>query len=99
MYPENMKKNLGLLGGVVNSQRLLLELARRGMDRRAAYVIVQRNTMKFFQQGVDFEKTSLLADSALLAVMTPDGIADCFSENYHLRHVPDIFQRVFGRRA
>ncbi len=52
VYPENMKKNLELLGGVVNSQRLLLELARRGLDRQAAYVIVQRNAMRFFEQGV-----------------------------------------------
>ena len=55
VYPENMAKNLALLGGVVNSQRLLLELARKGVDRQAAYVIVQRNAMKFFEQGVDFK--------------------------------------------
>ncbi|WNG34806.1 adenylosuccinate lyase [Archangium violaceum] len=96
VYPEQMQKNLDLLGGVVNSQRLLLELARKGMDRQAAYVIVQRNAMRMFEQGVSFRK-SLLEDSDLLKVMTPAEIEDCFSAGYHIKHVDDIFQRVFGR--
>jgi adenylosuccinate lyase len=96
VYPENMQKNLNLLGGVVNSQRLLLELARRGMDRQAAYVIVQRNAMKFFEENTDF-KTALLGDADLLKVMPPKDIEACFTPDYHLRHVDSIFQRVFGR--
>jgi adenylosuccinate lyase len=96
VYPQNMQKNLDLLGGVVNSQRLLLELARRGMDRQAAYVIVQRNAMKFFEQGVAF-KEALLGDKDLLAVMPPADIEACFTTGYHLRHTDQIFQRVFNR--
>ncbi|MFL5357807.1 adenylosuccinate lyase [Archangium sp.] len=96
VYPEQMQKNLELLGGVVNSQRILLELARKGMDRQAAYVIVQRNAMRMYEQGVSFRK-SLLEDADLLKVMTPAEIEDCFSAGYHLKHVDDIFQRVFGR--
>ena len=46
-----MQKNLELLGGVVNTQRILLELARRGIDRQAAYVIVQRNAMRMYERG------------------------------------------------
>ncbi|ATB42241.1 adenylosuccinate lyase [Cystobacter fuscus] len=98
VYPERMQKNLEQLGGVVNSQRILLELARKGMDRQAAYVIVQRNAMRMFEQGVPFRQ-ALLQDKDLLAVMTPAEIEDCFSAGYHLKHVDDIFQRVFGRRA
>jgi adenylosuccinate lyase len=96
VYPEQMGKNLELLGGVVNSQRILLELARKGMDRQAAYVIVQRNAMKMYEEGVDF-RSSLLKDADLLAVMKPEEINDCFSTGYHTRHVDDIFRRVFGR--
>jgi len=98
VYPEQMAKNLALLGGVVNSQRLLLELAKRGVDRQAAYVIVQRNAMRFFEQGTDF-KTALLSDADLLKVMPTPDVEACFSHGYHLRHVQDIFERVFGRRA
>ncbi len=96
VYPEQMQKNLELLGGVVNSQRILLELARKGMDRQAAYVIVQRNAMRMYEQGVSFRK-ALLEDQDLLKVMTPAEIEDCFSAGYHIKHVDDIFQRVFGR--
>jgi adenylosuccinate lyase len=96
VYPEQMQKNLELLGGVVNSQRILLELARRGMDRQAAYVIVQRNAMRMYEQGVSF-RASLLDDQDLLEVMKPEEIEDCFSTGYHTRHMDDIFQRVFGR--
>lgn len=96
VYPQNMQKNLELLGGVVNSQRLLLELAKRGLDRQAAYVIIQRNAMKHYELGLDF-KTALLADVDLLKTMSPEDIEACFTTGYHLRHVDQIFQRVFGR--
>jgi adenylosuccinate lyase len=95
VFPQNMQRNVDLLGGVVNSQRLLLELARRGLDRQAAYVIVQRNAMQFFERGIDF-KTALLADAELAATMSPADVEACFSPDYHLRHVDEIFRRVFG---
>ena len=95
VYPEQMEKNLHLLSGITDSQRLLLELAKRGVDRQAAYVVVQRNAMKFFEQGLDF-KASLMADPELAKVMTPADVEACLSPNYHLRHVDEIFRRVFG---
>jgi adenylosuccinate lyase len=94
VYPEQMKRNLDLLGGVIHSQRILLELARKGMDRQAAYVIVQRNAMKTYEQGVPF-KDALMRDPELLRVMKPDEIAACFSPDYYTRHIDDIFVRVF----
>jgi adenylosuccinate lyase len=97
VYPAQMRKNLDLLGGVINSQRLLLELAKRGVDRQAAYVIVQRNAMRLYEEGVDF-KAALLGDAELGALMSPAEVEDCFSPEYHLRHVGHIFERVFGRR-
>jgi adenylosuccinate lyase len=96
VYPDNMRRNLDLLGGVVNSQRLLLELARRGLDRQAAYVIVQRNAMKFFEEGLDF-KTALLGDVDLGKSMPVAEVEACFSDDYHLRHLDEVFVRVFGR--
>ena len=95
VYPAQMQKNLDQLGGIVHSQRLLLELARRGVDRQAAYVIVQRNAMRFFETGVAF-KTALLGDADLLKVMGPSDIEACFTPEHHLRHIDGIFQRVFG---
>ena len=54
VYPENMMKNLNLTGGLVFSQRVLLELPLKGVSREDAYRIVQRNAMKVWeglQQG------------------------------------------------
>jgi adenylosuccinate lyase len=95
VYPDRMKRNLELLGGVVHSQQILLELTRRGMNRQAAYLLVQRNAMKMYEQGTDF-KSALLADPELLKAMTAEEISACFSIEPHLRHLDETFQRVFG---
>ena len=95
VYPERMKKNLEALGGVVASQAILLELARKGMDRQAAYVVVQRNAMKMYEQGVDFRQ-ALLADEELAAKMTPAEVNACFAPERHYAHSDLIFERVFG---
>jgi adenylosuccinate lyase len=95
VYPERMMQNLELLGGVVNSQRILLELARKGMDRQAAYVIVQRNAMKMYEQNVKF-RDALREDPDLREVMTVEELDACFSTGYHTRHMEEIFARVFG---
>jgi adenylosuccinate lyase len=95
VYPERMKENLELTGGMWSSGSLLLELARRGMDRQAAYVIVQRNAMKVYEQGADF-KDALLGDEELRGKMSREEIEACFSLDHHLRHVDDVFRRVFG---
>jgi adenylosuccinate lyase len=96
VYPDRMRANIDLLGGVVNSQRVLLELARRGYDRQKAYVIVQRNAMRMYEEGVDF-KTALLGDPELTRVLSKEDVEACFSPEYHLRHVDTVFRRVFGR--
>ncbi len=96
VYPDRMRKNLDLLGGAVNSQRILLELARRGMDRQAAYAIVQRSAMKMYEEGIDFQ-SALIGNPELRQVISAKEIASCFSLDYHLRHVDEIFERVFGK--
>jgi len=96
VYPERMRENLDALGGLVHSQGLLLELTRRGLDRQQAYVIVQRNAMRFYEEKVGFLE-SLRSDPELAKLMTPEEIAACFDLDKHLAHVDDIFARVFGR--
>ena len=98
VYPERMRKNLEMLGGVIYSQAVLLALTRKGVNRQAAYVMVQRNAMRVHDEGVDF-KAALLADPEVLKVMTPEEIAACFSVDVHARSVDQIFERVFGKRA
>src|SRR5713226_7071217 len=59
VYPGNMQKNLDRLGGLVHSQRVMIALTQKGVPREDAYRLVQRNAMKVWQEGGDFQ--SLLA--------------------------------------
>jgi adenylosuccinate lyase len=95
VYPERMRENLEATGGLIFSQRVLLELARRGIPRQTAYRMVQRNAMRFYEEGADF-RTSLLADEELRGLMKPEELEACFDLGYHLAHVDDVFRSVFG---
>ena len=95
VYPANMKRNMDKLGGLHNSQRVLLALTQAGVSREDAYRLVQRNAMKVWEQGADF-KAELLADPEVTAALSPAEIEEKFDLGYHLKHVDTIFARVFG---
>ncbi len=95
VYPANMKRNLDKLGGLHNSQRVLLALTQAGSSREEAYALVQRNAMKTWEHGKDF-LTELQADSDVLAKIPARDLEDMFDLGYHTKHVDTIFKRVFG---
>jgi len=58
IFPENMKKNLDLLNGLVFSQALLLLMIdKKGMERQKAYNIVQKNAMDVWNSKKNFLET------------------------------------------
>ena len=106
VYPENMMKNLNLTGGLVFSQRVLLELARREISREDAYKIVQRNAMKVWadlqqgksalnDKGESLFLQNLLGDEDLRAKLDENEIRACFDYSYYTKNVDKIFARVF----
>jgi adenylosuccinate lyase len=95
VYPENMKKNLDRLGGLHNSQRVLLALTQAGVSREDAYRLVQRNAMKTWETGADF-LAELKADAEVVAAVSAEQLEDMFDLGYHTKHVDTIFKRVFG---
>jgi adenylosuccinate lyase len=95
VYPENMKKNLDRLGGLHNSQRVLLALTQAGVSREEAYRLVQRNAMKTWKTGADF-LAELKADDEVVAAVPAGQLDDMFDLGYHIKHVDTIFKRVFG---
>jgi adenylosuccinate lyase len=95
IYPERMQANMDRLGGLAMSQRVLLALTQAGVTRDAAYRMVQRNAMKVWEEGRDFQ-TELLADDDVVAALGKEAIAAQFDLGYHLKHVDTIFARVFG---
>src|SRR5262245_49783355 len=98
VYPTRMSENLERSRGVVFSGTVLLELARRGVSREQAYEWVQRNAMLSFHERQDF-KTLLLADADVGRVLTPAEIERAFDLDDQLKHVDDVFERVFQEVA
>jgi len=94
VYPENMLKNLNRTGGLIFSQRVLLELARAGVQRDEAYRMVQKNAMRVFEKGGDL-LTLLFKDGDVTARLSPETLRACFDLHYHMKHVDAIFKRVF----
>ena len=95
VYPEAMKKNLDRLGGLHNSQRVLLALTQKGVSREDAYRLVQRNAMKTWEQGRDF-LSELKADEDVAARLSAVELEAMFDLGYHTKHVNTIFAHVFG---
>jgi adenylosuccinate lyase len=94
VYPDRMRENLERSHGVVFSGTVLLELARRGASREAAYEWVQRNAMRSFSEQRDF-KALLVADRDVTTLLTPADLERAFDLDEQLRHVDDIVERVF----
>ncbi|TGU72143.1 adenylosuccinate lyase [Geomonas terrae] len=95
VYPENMMRNLNQMRGLIFSQRVLLKLAEAGASREKAYALVQRNAMKVWEEGKDFQ-TELLNDEEVAGFLPAEEIKEAFDLGYHLKHVDTIFTRVFG---
>jgi adenylosuccinate lyase len=95
VYPDNMRRNLDRLGGLIHSQRVLIALAQKGMAREDAYAAVQRNAMKVWRGEGDF-LSLLKADPEVKAKLSDAEIAENFDLGYHLKQVDTIFARVFG---
>ena len=98
VYPDRMRRNLDLSGGVVFSGTVLLELARRGVSREQAYEWVQRNAMRAFHEKRAF-KSLLLDDADVTSALPPAEIERAFDLDEHLRHVDHVFARVFQEVA
>ena len=95
VYPDGMQANLDKLGGLIHSQRVLLELTQKGMSREESYAAVQRNAMPVWLEGKDFLAV-LKADDAVRAHLDEAEIEALFDMDFHMKHVDTIFTRVFG---
>jgi adenylosuccinate lyase len=98
VHPERMLENLRATRGLVFSQPVLLKLIESGMERQAAYAVVQRNAMRVWDEGRDF-KDLLGSDPEVQARLTPKDLDEAFDLDRELRHASAIFARVLGPRA
>ncbi len=95
VYPDNMKRNLERLGGLIHSQRVMLALTRKGMSREDSYAAVQRNAMPVWRGEGNF--LDLLKKDKDVSRLLPNAeLEGLFDLAYHLKHVDTIFARVFA---
>ncbi|MEM9224289.1 MAG: adenylosuccinate lyase [Pseudomonadota bacterium] len=93
--PEAMARNLGMLGGLVHSQQVLLALTVAGVSREDAYAMVQRNAMAAHAGKGSF-RSLIEADAEIARTLDSTTIAAAFDEAAHTRNVEAVFERVFG---
>jgi adenylosuccinate lyase len=99
VYPENMKKNIDLTGGLIFSQRVLLALTEGGMQREDAYKIVQENAMQVWnaRQKGDFSKDFkdlLQLNPQVQKILKPAQLLSLFDLKWYLRNVDGVFKRL-----
>ncbi len=95
VYPENMLANLNKLGGLHNSQRIMLALTQKGMSREDAYKAVQTSAMASWRGEGEFQAL-LNADPVVNKHLNPDEIGEMFDLDYHFAQVDEIFSRIFS---
>lgn len=98
VYPERMLENLNATRGLIFSGQLLLALANRGVSREQAYEWVQRNAMRVWDEGEDFQPL-IKADADIGKHLSGEEIERVFSLDHYLRNVDVVFARVFGTNA
>ena len=94
VYPENMLKNLNLTRGLVFSGQLLLALTQKGVSREQAYTWTQRNAMKVWDEGGDYQEL-VTKDADISSKLSSEEIARVFDLKHYLRNVHKVFDRVF----
>jgi adenylosuccinate lyase len=94
-YPERMLLNLQLTKGLVFSGQLLLALTQKGVSREAAYEWVQRNAMKVWETGENFQEL-LQKDGDINSHLSAAEVDGVFKLETYLQNVDTIFDRVFG---
>ncbi|HBO97873.1 MAG TPA: adenylosuccinate lyase [Candidatus Omnitrophica bacterium] len=93
VYPKNMILSLSKTKGLIYSQRVLLELMKKGLTREAAYEIIQHCAMQVWQETSDF-KDILYRDRKVRKYLRPGEIDGCFDIKYYTRHTDWIFKKV-----
>ncbi len=93
VYPKNMIASLTKTNGLIYSQRVLLELMKKGITREEAYEIIQHCAMQVWQDTSDFKEV-LYRDRKVRKFLKPSEIDACFDIKYYTRHRDFIFKRV-----
>ncbi len=94
VYPDNMKRNMNVYGGVIFSQRVLLALVEKGMSREDAYQAVQKCAHEAWnKEDGDFYEL-VCKDAQVKQYLSAEDIEKCFDPQHHLQNLDTIYQRL-----
>ncbi len=94
VYPENMARNMNVYGGVVFSQKVLLSLVSKGMNREEAYKIVQENAHTAWNHTEGNFHKLIAKDIRVTEKLSSAEIEECFNPHQHLKHLEEVYQRL-----
>jgi adenylosuccinate lyase len=94
VYPENMQRNMNRYGGVVFSQRVLLKLVEKGLNREAAYAIVQSCAHTAWNTETGDFHALIAQDPRVTEHLSPQEIEECFNPQHHLQNLNTVYQRL-----
>lgn len=92
VHPENMRKNLEKMGGLVCSEQVMLALIATGLSREDAYTTVQRNAAKAWS-GENFQ-SAIANDPTVKERLTEEQIVHAFDVQYHLKNLSHTFEKL-----
>lgn len=90
---RRMRENLDLLGGVIFSEGVLLSLVREGMERQAAYRLIQRCALAAQDQRIPFAQ-ALRQDEEVAKALNRKTIDSCFDLEQTFSNVENVFARI-----
>ncbi len=101
VYPERMKHNMEMTGGLMFSQRAMLALTQKGISREDAYRIVQRGAMKVWEErsagkGSMTLRETLENDSEVTSKLDKAALNKIFSYDAYIKNIPAILERAFS---
>jgi adenylosuccinate lyase len=95
VHADRMEENIQATRGLIFSQSVLLALTAKGISREQAYQLVQRNTLKAWNENLDF-RSLVSKDPEIAKILTPKEIEECFSLDPYLEKIEYIFERVLS---
>jgi adenylosuccinate lyase len=95
VHPARMERNIHLTKGLIFSQRVMLALTKKDISREQAYQLVQKNSLRAWNENLDF-KDLVLQDPEILKVLSEGDITDCFTLDPYLEKIDYIFDKVFA---
>lgn len=93
VYPERMVENMNITHGLIHSQKVLLELTKRSVQRQEAYVLVQRNAMKTWDEKIPLLQ-NLKSDEDIMKYFSEEELDNLFKFDKVFESVDFIFKRL-----